>query len=353
MKEITPLEDLVRRAVESQREGLKEEALSCLADALEQGSTRKEIADVILQRIITTVRDEEVGEVSPYLPDVIDHLSKSAQQVLSRCHHLCSILAHDHPLRDDVLLLNSEISILHHEISISMHRSQFGDGSADQTENHSSLAELNKSWLARITSRATSQLGQDLWVLKRCSYKRQGFFVEFGATNGVLLSNSYLLEKEFGWDGICAEPNPKFLEALKKNRLCTVSGECIGPVTGEEVDFVFADVFGGMLADIANDEHHEKRKAYRDSGATARLTTISLNDFLLKHDAPETIDYLSVDTEGSEFAILETFPFDKWDIRHISVEHNETPQRELIRNLLSSNGYKCQEAQWDDWFFKD
>ena len=46
-------------------------------------------------------------------------------------------------------------------------------------------------------------------MLERSAHKRHGFFVEFGATDGVRLSNTYLLETGFGWTGICAEPNPK------------------------------------------------------------------------------------------------------------------------------------------------
>jgi hypothetical protein len=51
-----------------------------------------------------------------------------------------------------------------------------------------------------------AQLFQDLWVLWQTRFKRKGFFVDFGATDGVKLSNTWLLEKEFGWEGI--SPNP-------------------------------------------------------------------------------------------------------------------------------------------------
>lgn len=81
-----------------------------------------------------------------------------------------------------------------------------------------------------------------------------------------------------------------------------------------------------------------------------QLETISLHDFLIKNNSPKEIDYLSIDTEGSELDILENFPFNKWDIKYITVEHNYTEQRERIFNLLSSNGYIRKEKEWDDWY---
>ena len=107
-----------------------------------------------------------------------------------------------------------------------------------------------------------------------------------------------------------------------------------------------------MSRDAAVDEHKEKRDAYRNIGETATLTTISLHDFLIAHNAPTTIDYLSIDTEGSEYSILEMFPFDKWDLRLITVEHNFTEQKEKIQRLLEGNGYICHEAHFDDWYYK-
>ena len=52
-----------------------------------------------------------------------------------------------------------------------------------------------------------SQINQDIFVLYTLDWKREGYFVEFGATNGIDLSNTYLLEKNFGWKGILSEPN--------------------------------------------------------------------------------------------------------------------------------------------------
>jgi FkbM family methyltransferase len=174
--------------------------------------------------------------------------------------------------------------------------------------------------------------------------------VEFGATDGVLLSNTYLLETEFGWSGLCAEPNPKMFSQLREHRRCITSDACIAGTSGKEVDFIFAGAFGGIANHSKGDMHGERRAAYAAAGHVGRVTTISLDDFLRRHGAPYDLDYLSIDTEGSELEILAAFPFERWNVRLITVEHNYTPQRQSIFDLLSRHGYEREEREWDDWY---
>ena len=240
-------------------------------------------------------------------------------------------------------ILRAEIELLTHELSIALERRQI-QARGDDSDTSVKAAAARKS---------VSQLGQDLWVLERTGYKRGGFFVEVGATNGVLLSNTWLLEREFGWQGICVEPNPSFLKELRVNRSCRTVGDCVGAVTGEDVEFILADVYGGIAHYAGEDSHKGKRDAYRAAGEVIRMTTVSLNDLLIKYGAPRRIDYLSIDTEGNEFPILNAFPFDRWDIPLLTVEHNFTPRRKDIRDLLEGHGYVCREREWDDWYFRD
>lgn len=240
-------------------------------------------------------------------------------------------------------IVHAETQLISGELSIAL---------ANKSLNSNPEKNISSDQLWRSLSR--SQLGQDLWVLEKLNWKRSGYFVEFGATDGVLLSNTWLLEKLFDWNGICAEPNPKFFEKLKNNRSCTTSDECIYTQTGEEVEFIFADVYGGIKGTGIDDKHFDKRLAYEKNGHTKILKTISLNDILEKHNAPLTIDYLSIDTEGSEFDILQSFDWAKYQIRCISVEHNFTEMREKIRSLLKDQGYhECIEKKFDDWYFKN
>lgn len=250
----------------------------------------------------------------------------------------------DEDINSKLHILKTEIELLSHELSLSQQRMQL-------YKNKDNSINM-KTDLNSLKNRSVSQLGQDIWVLEQTNFKQGGFFVEFGATDGVLLSNTFLLEKEFEWKGICAEPNPKFYKKLKKNRNCSVSNACIGAMTGEKVNFVFAQEYGGMQKHMADDMHKDKREAYLALGENKELETISLDDFLLKHNAPKQIDYLSIDTEGSEYEILQNFPFEQWDIRMITVEHNDTKNRDYIFQLLIKHGYSRQKAKWDDWYIK-
>ena len=61
-----------------------------------------------------------------------------------------------------------------------------------------------------------SQFGQDLKVLSYHNNKSNGYFIEIGAGDGVLESNTYLLEKKYGWNGICVDPAEYQFNELKK-----------------------------------------------------------------------------------------------------------------------------------------
>jgi hypothetical protein len=82
------------------------------------------------------------------------------------------------------------------------------------------------------------------------------------------------------------------------------------------------------------------------------VQTISLKDLLDKYDAPDVIDYLSIDTEGSEYSILSNYDFSKM-FKIISIEHNWNNNRENIYNLLINKGYErifTEISEFDDWY---
>jgi len=96
------------------------------------------------------------------------------------------------------------------------------------------LLALNEGLLAQ----SKAQLRQDMFVLFETNWKRGGFFVEFGATNGIDLSNTYLLEMAYGWQGILAEPARLWHADLMTNRRrAKIETQCVWKASGASLRF--------------------------------------------------------------------------------------------------------------------
>lgn len=207
-----------------------------------------------------------------------------------------------------------------------------------------------------------SQSLQDLWVayiLDRWDEKGEsngpGFFVEFGAFDGITLSNSYFLEKALNWGGILAEPNPEAFAKIKEFRSCHADESCIWRHGRENV--LFNRVAGNEILGTAeqfsqSDKHADLRTKGR---SLIHVRAKSLRDLLNEFEAPKVIDYISIDTEGSELDSLNHFDFDEYSFRIMSAEHNEQPDaKAAIRCLLLENGYRLIERSIEgieDMFF--
>jgi FkbM family methyltransferase len=205
----------------------------------------------------------------------------------------------------------------------------------------------------RYLKESRAQLFQDVWVLDQTDFQRDGFFVEIGAFDGGYLSNTYLLETKFGWRGILVEPNPLHQAALAKRVRSQVSNRCVTARSGETVEFfVTKDPELSTIGAYAGSDSHAPRRLDHQ---TFQIETVSLLDLLDQHKAPKTIDYLSVDTEGSELDILGAFDFEKYDVRFLTVEHNHGPNKSKLRELMRSEGYRQVLEGWsrfEDWYVK-
>jgi len=203
----------------------------------------------------------------------------------------------------------------------------------------------------KFKSLSKAQLQQDLFVLCETSFKRGGFFVEFGATNGVDLSNTWLLENEFRWQGILAEPAKCWHSSLKSYRKAFVDTDCVWSQTDEILNF--EEVKYAELSTLSRFKNDDGNRDLRRDSRNYKVRTVSLKDLLLRYAAPYQIDYLSIDTEGSEYEILSNFDFSEYKIKIITVEHNRTSSRQKIYSLLQSKGYirKFENfSLFDDWY---
>jgi FkbM family methyltransferase len=196
-----------------------------------------------------------------------------------------------------------------------------------------------------------SQLGQDILALTVSGLDKPGFFVEFGASDGVALSNSHILEKRFGWNGILCEPSSAWHEALERNRSCIIDTRCVYSVSGEKISF--SENYLGELSAITAYAEPNASGILKRTTLSYEVETISLLDLLRVHNAPKFVDFLSIDTEGSEFEILKNFDFQSYRFGAICVEHNFADTREKINKLLLANGYVQVHADlsdFDDWY---
>jgi FkbM family methyltransferase len=197
-----------------------------------------------------------------------------------------------------------------------------------------------------------AQICQDLFVDWALGGRRGGFYCEFGATDGVALSNTRYLERERGWRGILAEPARGWHDALARNRPgAIVDHRCVWVRSGETLDFQESTT--RELSSIGRFTDADGHARKRGAGTRYTVTTVALNDLLAEHGAPAAFDYLSLDTEGSELQILQALDFARWRPRVITVEHNFMPARDGLHALLTGQGYRRvlpECSQFDDWY---
>ena len=190
-----------------------------------------------------------------------------------------------------------------------------------------------------------SQAGQDAWVCELFNFKRNGFFVDIGAYDGVKFSNSYTLEQQFGWKGICVEANAQTFKELCKVRSSQNINTAVTDRNGMCV-FIEDDMYGRIVFD------NEIIKISKPCPSKTIGTILS------ECNAPAIIDYLSLDIEGGEFIALSVFPFDKYKIRALTVEHNfynsGPGNKNKIYDILTEAGYtRVKEVSADGLHFED
>jgi hypothetical protein len=174
-----------------------------------------------------------------------------------------------------------------------------------------------------------SQAGQDQVVMSLLNNKTGGYFLDLAANDATHLSNTYILERRFGWTGLCIEPNPIYWENLGF-RECQVVAAVVGSTRMEQVYFRFDAGDHGGIAGTGFDNGPKFK-----SSSLLRYT-VTLEEILTRFHAPHQIDYLSLDVEGAEEFIMKNFSFHKY---HISIMTTERPSNSL-QQLLIKKGFR-------------
>lgn len=212
------------------------------------------------------------------------------------------------------------------------------------------------AFCSKNLSVTNSQFLQDLFVLFFLNQKKNGYYVEFGACDGVDLSNTLILEQKLDWMGILAEPDIHFFSNLSKNRKAHCSNLAVYKNSGISMKFhhVVGDAKLSTFSEFSVSDIH---KNSRNNKEEFDVSTITLNALLDMYNAPDIIDYVSIDTEGSEFEIIESFDFGSRRVLLWTIEHNHNiVTRKKLLDIMSKHSYKRVLegfSECDDWFIDE
>jgi FkbM family methyltransferase len=183
-----------------------------------------------------------------------------------------------------------------------------------------------------------SQHGEDRWLERYFGGKKTGFFVDVGAYDGIVISNTYYFEA-IGWTGVLLEPNPAKAELCRRNRPGSCVFECAAVSSPAVSEVQLHDVPGGEVYStvVANEFTAERLKTY---GLSSRCIPVKARtlDSILADVSPAEIDFVSIDVEGAELEVLKGFDIKRWKPRLVMIE-SLTVRSEEVRSYFTGSGY--------------
>jgi len=208
-----------------------------------------------------------------------------------------------------------------------------------------------------MKTRATSnsQFAQDLFVAFVFGDDRDGTFIEFGGADGITHSNSLSLEKR-GWRGALIEPNPFEYPLLKRNRPNTLSYNAA--IKCSDSDYAELIVVGQLSSIRGYEDRDFHADTRRNSTVRSTVRCIELDE-VVRRLAPARgeIDYISMDTEGTEVPILQRFGFSNGPLTFTIETNSRADDEAAIRAILHKKGYKepfsHNISRTDLWFVRE
>jgi FkbM family methyltransferase len=193
------------------------------------------------------------------------------------------------------------------------------------------------------------QLLQDAVCILLHQAKRDGYFVEVGVGDGKKYSNTMVLEKRLGWRGILCEPAKMFHDNIMASRGAILDKRAVSDTSGAMLRFQQNDKMGeysGFSDSIS--------MRMDDPFTQYDVETISFDALLEQYSAPDEIDFISIDTEGSELNVLKGLSLKKRRVWLFSIEHNFDRHRiDAYKALLEPLGYRRilpEISAFDAWY---
>jgi len=219
---------------------------------------------------------------------------------------------------------------------------------AENQSVRTEIVELRKQIVISGVSDSTrlpllmpSQYGEDVLLWKFFQNKRDGFYVDVGAYDGVGFSNTYFFEA-IGWNGILIEPVPQFYEnCLAARPHSRVINLVVNNGETRATEFSIAEGNNGVgTLSFAGEDEKQTERIEREGGKVRTITvpSCSLNEILANHQG--TIDFVSIDVEGKEMDVLRGFDLIKFRPRVVIVEDNSNGVDKQVGDWFSAHDYK-------------
>jgi hypothetical protein len=213
------------------------------------------------------------------------------------------------------------------------------------------------SYYADHFNESNSQWSQDIFVSFTLNRHSGGKFLEMGGADGITHSNTLSLEDCLHWSGTLIEPHPEQYRVLSmtrgrhSNRLMNCAAT--PSTSAESLTLIDAGQLSSLSTYSGNDLHHEGRNRSQRSHT---VTALPFQDIM---DAVGEIDYLSLDVEGPELALMNSINWKRLlPPKVVTVEHNwRQDVISGIRETLGKAGYieAFRDLDWlrrgDLWFF--
>lgn len=195
-----------------------------------------------------------------------------------------------------------------------------------------------------------SQVGQDRYMNDKFAKGAvNGVFVEVGAFDGYHLSNTYFFEKQLDWTGICVEAHPTHFAKLKQNRDCVCVHGAAFSKPGKLRLRISTE--NKMLSGVTS--HHNTHARMKGTISQVEVPGVVLKKLFRDHDI-KIVDYMSVDTEGSELEVLKGVDFSAVHINIINLEHNfDKKHLDAIHAFLTSRGFVVDRYLVHDVFYRN
>jgi len=164
-----------------------------------------------------------------------------------------------------------------------------------------------------------------------------GLYIECGANDGIIQSNSHRLETEKNWSGVLIEPSEIKLNQCRNNRgnkNYYINSALVSNDYNE--DFVEGDFDSNGNAESLMASIGGKRRSASSNLIKVKASTLSsiLNELNIQN-----IDFFSLDVEGYEFNVLKGIDFNKVNIKNILIEIYTNDFYNIV-NLMLNNNYK-------------